>query len=118
MAGKIKGIKRIIMNILENNDEHSKMGLFHHSDWFPTILAAAGEPGIKEKLLKGHRAGKKTYNVHLDSYDQTALLSGKGPGARKEFFYITDDGDFAAFRYNKWKISFLTQECNGFDVWD
>ena len=92
--------------------------LFHHSDWLPTFLAAAGEPGIKEKLLKGHKAGDKTYNVHLDSYDQTALLSGKGPGARKEFYYITDDGDLAAFRYNKWKISFLTQECTGFDVWD
>ena len=92
--------------------------IFHHSDWFPTLVAAAGEPGIKEKLLKGHRAGGKTYKVHLDSYDQTALLSGKGPGTRREFHYITDDGDYAAFRYDKWKISFLTQECNGFDVWD
>jgi arylsulfatase len=91
--------------------------IFHHSDWFPTFLAAAGEPGIKEKLLKGHKAGGKTYKVHLDSYDQTAVLSGKGPGVRKEFFYVTDDGDLAAFRYGKWKISFLTQECNGFDVW-
>jgi len=26
--------------------------------------------------------------------------------------------DYAAFRYKKWKISFLTQERNGFDVWD
>ena len=47
-----------------------------------------------------------------------ALLSGKGPGARKEFHYVTDDGDYAAFRYGKWKISFLTQEAPGFDVWD
>jgi len=92
--------------------------IFHHSDWFPTFLTAAGLPGIKEKLLKGHKAGGKTYKVHLDSYDQTALLSGKGPGTRKEFHYITDDGDYAAFRYGKWKISFLTQECDGFDVWD
>jgi len=92
--------------------------IFHHSDWLPTFLAAAGEPGIKGKLLKGHKAGGKTYKVHLDGYDQTAVLSGKGPGARKEFFYITDDGDLAAFRYGKWKMAFLTQECNGFDVWD
>ena len=89
-----------------------------HNDWLPTIMAAAGEPGIKEKLLKGHKAGGKTYKVHLDGYDQTALLSGKGPSARKEFHYITDDGDYAAFRYGKWKISFLTQQCNGMDVWD
>jgi len=46
------------------------------------------------------------------------LLKGEGPGARNEFHYITDDGDYAAFRLGPWKISFLTQECNGFDVWD
>jgi arylsulfatase len=47
-----------------------------------------------------------------------ALLKGEGPGARKEFFYVSDDGDLGAFRYEDWKISFLTQECNGMDVWD
>jgi arylsulfatase A-like enzyme len=92
--------------------------VFHHMDWLPTFLAAAGEPGIKEKLLKGHKAAGKTFKVHLDGYDQTALLKGEGPGARKEIFYISDDGDLGAFRYNKWKISFLTQDCNGQDVWD
>ncbi len=92
--------------------------IFHHMDWMPTFLAEAGEPGIKEKLLKGHKASGKTYNVHLDGYDQTALLKGEGPGARKEIHYISDDGDYAAFRYDKWKISFLTQEAKGQDVWD
>lgn len=87
-------------------------------DWLPTFLTAAGEPGIKEKLLKGHKASGKTYNVHLDGYDQTALLKGEGPGARKEIHYISDDGDYAAFRYDKWKITFLTQEATGQDVWD
>jgi arylsulfatase len=91
--------------------------IFHHNDWMPTLLAAAGEPGIKEKLLKGHKVSGKTYKVHLDGYDQTALLKG-GPGARKEIFYISDDGDLGAFRLNKWKISFLTQDCVGQDVWD
>ena len=89
-----------------------------HNDWVPTLLAAAGEPGIKEKLLKGHKAGGKSYKVHLDGYDQTALLKGEGPGARKEFHYVTDDGDYAAFRLGDWKLSFLTQECTGFSVWD
>jgi arylsulfatase A-like enzyme len=92
--------------------------IFHHSDWLPTFLAAAGEPDIGKKLLKGHKAGGKTYKVHLDGYDQTKLLKGAGPGSRKEIHYVTDDGDYAAFRYGKWKISFLTQECNGMDVWD
>ena len=71
-----------------------------------------------EELLKGLTAGDKTYKVHLDGYDQTTLLKGEGPGSRKEFHYISDDGDYAAFRYGKWKISFLTQQCNGMDVWD
>ena len=92
--------------------------VFHHMDWIPTLLAAAGEPDIKEKLLKGHQANGKTFKVHLDGYDQTALLKGEGPGTRKEIHYISDDGDYCAFRYNKWKISFLTQEKNGQDVWD
>ena len=92
--------------------------IFAHNDWVPTLLAGAGEPNIKQKLLEGHKVGRKKYKVHLDGYDQTALLSGEGPSAREEFFYVSDDGDLAAFRYKKWKISFLTQECNGQDVWD
>jgi len=92
--------------------------IFHHMDWLPTFLAAVGEPDIKEKLLKGHDAAGKTFKVHLDGYNQLPLLKGEAPGAREEIHYISDDGDYAAFRYKKWKISFLTQEQNGMDVWD
>ncbi len=91
--------------------------IFSHLDWLPTFMAAVGEPDIKEKLLKGHEADGKTFKVHLDGYDQTALLSGEGPGARKEIFYITDDGDLSAFRYEKWKVVFLQQKATGMDVW-
>ena len=92
--------------------------IFHHMDWMPTLLAAAGEPDIKEKLLTGHEAAGKTFKVHLDGYNQLPMLMGEAPGARQEIHYITDDGDYAAFRYNKWKITFLSQEQNGMDVWD
>jgi arylsulfatase len=92
--------------------------IFHHMDWMPTFLAALGEPDIKEKLLKGHKAADKKFKVHLDGYNQLPLLKGEGSGARKEIHYISDDGDYAAFRYNRWKISFLTQEAIGLDVWD
>ena len=92
--------------------------IFHHMDWIPTLLAALGEPDIKGKLLAGHEAAGKTFKVHLDGYNQLPLLKGEAPGAREEIHYITDDGDYAAFRYKKWKISFLTQEQNGMDVWD
>jgi arylsulfatase A-like enzyme len=91
--------------------------IFSHMDWMPTLLTAAGEPGVKEKLLKGHEADGKKFKVHLDGYDQTALLKGEGPGVRNEIFYITDDGDLSAFRYDKWKVMFLTQEATGLDVW-
>jgi arylsulfatase len=92
-------------------------GIFSGMDWMPTFLTAAGEPGVKEKLLKGHKADGKTFKVHLDGYDQTAMLKGEGPSARKEIFYITDDGDLSAFRYGKWKVVFLQQKSTGLDVW-
>ena len=92
--------------------------IFHHMDWMPTFLATLGEPNVKEQLLTGYQAGGKTYKVHLDGYNQLDLLKGDAPGSRAEIHYISDDGDYAAFRYNKWKISFLTQEQNGMDVWD
>ncbi len=92
--------------------------LFGHNDWMPTFVAAAGEPDIAAKLLKGYKAGDKTYKVHLDGYDQTAFLAGKAPSARVEFHYFTDDGDYAAIRHGKWKITFLTQTAKGNDVWD
>ena len=63
-----------------------------HEDFVPTLVAAAGEPNVKEKLLTGYQAAGKTFKVHLDGYDQRELLAGTGPGKRQEFFYWTDDG--------------------------
>ena len=80
--------------------------IFSHQDWLPTFLAAAGEPGVSEKLKKGHRAGNKTYKVHLDGFDQTDLLSGKGPGKRKNIYYFDDNANFNAIRWNDWKVYF------------
>jgi arylsulfatase len=87
-------------------------------DWLPTLMAAAGEPEIKQKLLTGHEAGARTYKVHLDGYNQLPLLTGTGPGARQEMFYFTDDGDLAALRHGNWKVHFLIQENHGFGVWE
>jgi arylsulfatase len=53
----------------------------------------------------------------MDGYNQMDLLSGQGPGARKEFFYFTDDGDLAGLRYTKWKVVFMEQRAEGLDVW-
>ncbi len=90
-----------------------------HLDWLPTLLAAAGEPNIKEKLLKGHKAGKKKFKVHLDGYNMLALFTGKvTAGPRKEFYYFSDDADLVALRYDNWKIVFMEQRCPGtLQIW-
>jgi arylsulfatase A-like enzyme len=88
-----------------------------HEDWVPTLVAAAGDPEIAQKLLAGHQAGDKTFQVHLDGYDQRELLAGKGPSKRKESFYWTDDGNLAGLRYERWKLVFLEQRAEGLDVW-
>ena len=83
----------------------------------PTLVAAAGEPNVKEKLLTGYQAAGKTFKVHLDGYDQRDLLAGTGPGKRKEFFYWTDDGNLAGLRYDRWKLVFMEQRAEGLNVW-
>jgi arylsulfatase A-like enzyme len=88
-----------------------------HEDWVPTLVAAAGEPAVKEKLLKGYTAAGKTFKVHLDGYDQTDYFAGKGPDPRKEFFYFNDDGSLVALRYNQWKLVFAEQRAYGMAVW-
>jgi arylsulfatase A-like enzyme len=78
-------------------------------DWLPTLLAAAGEPDIKQKLLAGYKAGDKTFKNHLDGYNFMPFFKGEvAEGPRHEFFYFSDNGDLMALRYNAWKISFKT----------
>ena len=54
-------------------------GIFSGLDWFPTFLAAAGNPNITDQLLKGVKLGDRTYKNHLDGYDQMDAITGKGP---------------------------------------
>jgi arylsulfatase len=91
----------------------------HHMDWFPTFAAVAGDSDIKEKLLKGHKAGNKTFKVHLDGYNFLPHLTGKQKkGSREEIFYFTDDGDLSALRYRDWKLIFLKQEVEStMEIW-
>jgi len=91
--------------------------IFSAEDWCATLVAAAGEPDIKNKLLQGYQAAGKTFRVHLDGYDQRDLLAGKGPDKRREFFYWTDDGNLAGLRYEQWKAVFMEQRAHGLDVW-
>ena len=83
-------------------------GIFSSLDWFPTFAAAAGNPNIKEDLLKGVKLGDRTYKNHLDAYNQLDLITGKGPSARKEIFYFTESV-LAAMRIDDFKYQFVTQ---------
>jgi len=92
--------------------------IFSHEDMVPTLLAAAGEPDVKEKLLKGHQANGRDFKVHLDGYNMMPFLKGDvKESPRKEFFYWTDDGSLCNLRYNRWKLVFMEQRAHGFAVW-
>jgi arylsulfatase len=91
--------------------------IFAHEDMLPTLLAAAGAPDVKQKLLSGLQVGGKSFKVHLDGYDMTAAFAGRAPSPRQEFFYFGDEGDLLALRYNQYKIVFAEQRGHGLDVW-
>jgi len=92
--------------------------IFSAEDWMCTLLAAAGVPDVKEKLLTGYTTGKSTFKVHLDGYNQLPYLTGKTTeDPRKEMFYFNDDGSLVALRYDRWKLHFQIQENHGFGVW-
>ena len=59
-------------------------GIMSGMDWFPTLVAAAGNPNIIEELKKGKAIGGKQYKVHLDGYDQTGMLAKGGESKREE----------------------------------
>ena len=83
-------------------------------DWFPTLLAAAGEPSVKEKLLTGYDSMGQTFKVHLDGYNQLPYLSDhESKSARDSFIYFNDDGDLCCLRYANWKLVFEEQRQPG-----
>jgi arylsulfatase A-like enzyme len=92
--------------------------IFAHLDWFPTLLAAAGDPDIKNRLLKGYEIDGKSYRVHLDGYNQLPLLTGQmDEGRRREFFYFTDNGELSAMRFGDWKLVFMEQRGAALGAW-
>jgi arylsulfatase len=94
-------------------------GIVSHSDWFVTLLAAAGEPDIADKLKAGHELNGTTSKVHLDGFNQLPYLSGEvDDSPRQFFFYVSDDGDLTAIRWYVWKFMFLEQRAAGtMQIW-
>jgi arylsulfatase len=93
--------------------------IMSHLDWLPTLVAAAGDAQVKDKLLKGYKADGKKYKVHLDGYNFLPYMTGQEKtGPRKEFFYFSDGGDLMAMRYNNWKVHFMVQDQPGtLEIW-
>jgi arylsulfatase len=89
-----------------------------HQDWLPTLLAAAGDSDIKAKLLKGHQAGDKRFNVHLDGDNMLPYFMGEATESpRKSFFYFSDDGEILAIRMGDWKVVLMEQRAQQLQCW-
>jgi arylsulfatase len=89
-------------------------GIVSHNDWFITLLHAAGNPDIADQLKAGTDLAGTTYKVHLDGNDQLDYITGRtDTSARQHFFYVSDDGDLTALRFDNWKFVFLEQRTRG-----
>ena len=93
-------------------------GIVSHQDWLPTLLAAAGEPDIKGKLLKGHKAGGRTFKVHIDGFNMLPYLTAEvNESPRESFFYVNDDAQLVALRFKDWKLVFMEQRAKTMALW-
>jgi arylsulfatase A-like enzyme len=61
--------------------------IFSQEDWMPTLLAAAGEPNVVEKLKQGYKANE-------------------------EILYFGQGGELNAVRWKDWKVNFAVVDGN------
>nr|WP_010131515.1 arylsulfatase [Microbulbifer agarilyticus] len=93
-------------------------GIVSHEDWLPTFAAAAGNPEIKQQLLKGVRLNGRSYKNYIDGNNMLDYFTGKtDESPRREFIYVNDDGQIVAMRYDAWKAVFLENRGKQFGVW-
>ncbi len=93
-------------------------GIVSHQDMLPTLLAAAGDPNVNQKLLNGYKVGDKTFKVHIDGINMLPYLTGQvKESPRESFFYVSDDGGVMALRHGDWKLVFEEQRASSTQVW-
>ena len=93
-------------------------GIMNHQDMLPTLLAAAGDPDICQKLLNGYQVGNKTFKVHIDGVNLLPYLTGQvKESPRTSFFYVSDDGGVMAVRAGDYKLVFTEQRAESTQVW-
>ncbi|MBY3048699.1 arylsulfatase [Rhizobium laguerreae] len=83
-------------------------GIISGLDWFPTFVAAAGNPNIADEFKKGKQIGDQTYKVHLDGYNQMDLITGAAPSKRHEIFYFASS-TLGGVRIDDFKYRFIDQ---------
>ncbi|MBX2987169.1 MAG: arylsulfatase [Bdellovibrionaceae bacterium] len=93
--------------------------IVQHHDWMPTFVAAAGDPQITEKLIKGQAVNGVDYKVHIDGFNLLPYLTGEEKKSPRDgFIYFSDDGDLVALRFKNWKAVFMEQRCRGtLQIW-
>jgi arylsulfatase len=85
--------------------------IISHEDWMPTLLAAAGDPDVVQKVADGYKVGDKTFEQHLDGYNFLPFFQGKeDKSPRHEIFYFDQGGNLNAVRYDDWKVNFAVTE--------
>ena len=93
-------------------------GITTHQDWLPTLVAAAGDPDVTNKLLQGYEVGDMTYKVHIDGKNLLPYLLGETDVCpRDRFFYVNDDGALVALRGGDWKVVFQEQRAKTMQLW-
>ena len=93
-------------------------GICSHQDMLPTLLAAAGDPDVSQKLLNGYKVGGKNFHVHIDGLNLLPYLTGEAKQSpRNAFFYMSDDGDVVAVRAGDYKLTFAEQRAHTMQLW-
>ncbi len=93
-------------------------GIVNHQDMLPTLVAAAGDPDVSEKLKKGYKVGDKSFKVHIDGFNMLPYLTGEvKESPRDYFFYVSDDGGIMALRAGDYKLVFEEQLAFQMNVW-
>ena len=93
-------------------------GIGSHEDMLPTIMAAVGQPDIKDRLTAGYAAGDTTFRAHLDGYNMMPYWSGQtDQSPRDEIFYFDQGGNLNAVRYRNWKLHFALIQGNITDAY-
>ena len=93
-------------------------GIGSHIDMFPTLLAAAGDSDVTQRLLNGCAVGGKTFKVHLDGYNMIPYVTGAvKESPRNAIMYFSDDGEVMAVRVGDYKFNLAVQRALSTMAW-